>query len=42
MQYEVHTDRLAQAVTSMEERLGDIDHIRLLIVKGFETICGMW
>ena len=42
MQYEVHTDRLAQAVTSMEEQLGDIDHIRQQIVNGFDALGGMW
>ena len=42
MQYEVHTDRLAQAVPSMEERLGDIDRIRQQIVNGFDTLGGMW
>ena len=34
--------KLAQAVTSMEERLGDIDHIRQQIVNGFDTLGGMW
>ena len=42
MQYEVHTDRLEQTVTSMEEQLADIDHIRQQIIGGFDALGGMW